>query len=201
MAEWEEKLPPLIREKLARIGKLTPEEKERMEGSEQLNSLLSGFYRGQIGSEDLWRRLKEYKEQGKESLLKEAQMKLVNSISLGNAVADFQKRKEGILAIEALKEDQNTSVLELSLNSLEVLQNRYRDEMQRAYETLKAKVERNPQLRMEQVKQGQTTVIIQLSVEEAVKRNPEWQDFLSRHEKRYGQEFAKAIEGLKTEVK
>ena len=201
MAEWEEKLPPLIREKLARIGKVTPEEKERMKGSEQLDSILSEFYKGQLDSEGLWKRLKEYKEQGKESLLKEAQMKLVNSISLGNAVADFQKRKGGILAIETLKEDQNTSVLELSLNSLEVLQRRYGEEMQRAHNALKAKVERNSQLRMEQVKQGQTTVIIQLSVEEVVKRNPEWQDFLSRHEKRYGQEFAKAIERLKTEVK
>ena len=107
MAEWEEKFPPLIREKLARIGKVTPEEKERMQGSEQLDSILSEFYKGQLDSEGLWKRLKEYKEQGKESLLKEAQMKLVNSISRGNAVADFQKRKGGILAIETLKEDQN----------------------------------------------------------------------------------------------
>jgi len=30
MSEWEEKLPPIMREKLARIGEITPEEKARM---------------------------------------------------------------------------------------------------------------------------------------------------------------------------
>lgn len=201
MAEWEEKLPPLVREKLARIGKPTPEEKEMMKDTEQLNFLLSEFYKGQLDSEGLWERLKGYKDQGKGSLLKEAQIKLIDSLRLGSAPAEFQKRKEGILAIETLKEAPNTSVLEPTLDSIEELQRRYRDEMQQAYNNLRAQVERNPRLRVEQVKQGQTTVIMQLSVDEAVKRNPQWQNFLSQHERRYGQEFAKITERLKMEVK
>jgi hypothetical protein len=200
MGEWEEKLPPIVREKLAKVGEATPEEKERIKDSEKLDSLLATFYKGQLSSEELWTRLKEYKDQGKETLLREAQLKLIDSVSPGIALAELQRRKEGILAIETLKEVPNTSVLELSLNSIEELQRSYRDEMQQVYNNIKAQVERNPQLRMEQVKQGQTTVIRQLSVDEAVKRNPQWQDFLSQHEKRYGQEFTRLIDRLKMAV-
>ena len=201
MAEWQEKLPPIVKERLARIGEATPEEKQRMRDSEQLNSLISEFYRGQLNSEGLWKRLKEYRDKGKGHLLKEAQIKLLDSLSLRSAAAEFQKRRDGILAIETLKEDQNTSILELELNSVEDLQKRYKGEMEQVRNDLKVQVERNPQLRMQQVKQGQTTVIMQLSVDEAVNRSPQWQDFLSKHETRYGQEFAKLIERLKTKLK
>ena len=104
-------------------------------------------------------------------------------------------------AIETLKEDHNASMLELELNSIEDIQKRYRDEMQQYYDNLKVQVERNPQLRIQEVKQGQARMIMQLSVDEAVKRIPQWQDFLSKHEARYGQEFAKLIERLKTKLR
>jgi hypothetical protein len=201
MAQWEEKLPPIIRERLARIGEATPEEKEQMRDSERLNSLLSEFYKGELDSEGLWKRLKRYREQGKGSLLREAQLKLIDSLNLGSAVAEFQKRKEGILATETLKENQNTPMLELHLNSIESLQRRYKDEMEQAYNSLKMQVERNPQLRIQQVKQGQTTIVMQLSVDEAIKINPEWKSFMTEHERRYSQEFAKVIGRLKKEVK
>ena len=201
MAEWQENLPPIVQERLARIGEATPEEKQRMRDSERLDSLISEFYMAQLNSEGLWERLKEYKEEGQGHLLKEAQIKLMDSLNLRSAAAEFQKRRDGILAIETLKEDQNTSMLEPELNSIDDLQKRYRGEMEQVHNSLKAQVESNPQLRMQQMKQGQTTVIMQLSVDEAVKRSPQWQDFLSRHETRYGQEFAKLIERLKTRLK
>jgi hypothetical protein len=201
MPEWEKDLPPIIREKLAKIGKATAEEKEQMRGSEQLDSLLSEFYKGELNSEGLWEGLKEWREQGKGFLLREAQMKLIDSLSLGSAAGEFQRRREGILAIETLKEEQNIPMLELHLNSTENLQRRYKGEMEQAYNNLKMQVERNPQLRMQQVKQGQTTVVMQLTVDEAVKISPEWKSFAAEHERRYGQEFAKTIEKLKKEAK
>lgn len=201
MGDWKNDLPPIVKDKLARIGEATPEEKQRMKDSERLNSLLSEFYRGRLNSEGLWKRIKELRDKGKGHLLNEAQISLIDSLTLRSAAVEFQKRREGMLAIETLKEDQNTSILELELNSIEGLQKRYRDEMQQAYDNLRAQVERNPQLRMQEVKQGQTTVVMQLSVDEAVKRSSQWQDFLSRHETRYGQEFAKLIERLKMKVK
>jgi hypothetical protein len=201
MTEWEEKLPPIVREKLAKVGEPTPEEKEQMKDLEQLNSLLSKFYKGELDPEGLWRRLKEYRGEGKGYLLKEAQIKLMDSLSLGSAPGEFQKRKQGILAVESLKEEQNTPLLELHLNSIEGLQRRHKDEMEQAYNSLKMQVEGNPQLRMQQVKQGQTTIVMQLTVDEAIKINPEWKSFMIEHERRYSQEFAKVIERLKMEAK
>jgi hypothetical protein len=204
MAEWETNLPPIMREKLARIGKITPGEKERIKDLDRMTSLLSQlsqFYKGELSAEGLWKELKDYKDKGKGYLLKEAQVKLIDSLSLGSAEAEFQKRRDGLLAIESLKEHQNTAMLEQSLNSINGLQTKYRDEMEKTYSSLKSQVERNPQLRMHQVKQGQTTVVVQLTVDEAAKISPEWKRFVASHEKRYGQEFAKTMDRLRREAK
>jgi hypothetical protein len=198
MRNWEKALPPIARERLARIGELTREEKEKMIDSEKVNSLLSEFYQGQIDPESLWKRLKE---EGRPSLLREAQIRLVDSLSFGSIPAELQRKRDGILAIETLKEEQNTSIVELNLNLMEDLQKRYRAEIEQAYNGIRAEVERNPQLRVKQVQQGQNTMVVQLSVDEAIKQLPQWRDFLSDQEKRYSQEFAKVMEKLKRELK
>jgi hypothetical protein len=198
MRNWEKDLPPLARERLAKIGGLTPEEEEKMVDSEKVDSLLSEFYQGQIDPESLWQRLKE---EGKPSLLREAQMKLIDSLSFGITPIELQRKKDGILAIETLKEEQNTSIVELNLNLVEDLQKRYRAEIEQAYNGIRAEVEGNPQLRVKQVQQGQSTMLVQLSVDEAIKQLPQWRDFLSDHEKRYSQEFAKVMEKLKRELR
>ena len=198
MAEWEEKLPPIMREKLARIGEVTPEEKESLKEMEQLTSILSEFYKGQLNPEGLWKKLKEYKDKGKGYLLKEAQVKLLDSLTLAGDAVELQKRRRGILAIETIKEDQNTAILEQSLNSIEGLQKRYIEEMEEAYSSLKAQVERNPQLRMQQ---GQNSMVMQLTVEEAIKNSAEWKNFAANQEKGYSQEFTKVVGKLKNELK
>ena len=198
MLNWEKDLSPIARERLARIGELTQEEKERMIDSEKVNSLLSEFYQGQINPESLWKRLKE---EGKPSLLKEAQMRLIDSLSFGSTPAELQRKRDGILAIETLKEAQNTSIVELNLNLVEDLQKRYRAEIEQAYNSIRSEIESNPQLRVKQVQQGQNTMITQLSVDEAIKQLPQWQDFLSNQERRYSQEFTKVMEKLKRELR
>jgi len=198
MENWEKDLPPIARERLARIGELTQEEKEKMLDSEKVDSLLSEFYHGQIDPESLWKRLKE---EGKPSLLREAQVRLADSLSFGSTPEELQKKRDGILAIETLKKRQNTSVIELSLNLLKDLQEKYRAEIEQAYNGIRAEVQRNPQLRVKQVQQGQNTVVVQLTIDEAIKQLPQWQDFLANQERRYSQEFTKVIEKLKRELK
>ncbi|MGB5924517.1 MAG: hypothetical protein WBH01_00230 [Dehalococcoidia bacterium] len=197
MRSWEKDLSPIARERLARIGELTQEEKERMIDSEKVNSLLSEFYQGQLNPESLWKRLKE---EGKPSLLREAQVRLVDSLSFGITPAELQRKREGILAIDTLKEEQNTSVIELNLNRMEELHKRYRAEIEQAYDGIRAEVERNPRLRVKQVQQGQNTMVVQLTVDEAIKQLPQWRVFLSNQEKRYSQEFASIMEKLKREL-
>ena len=198
MRNWNEDLPPLARERLARIGELTAEEKEKMVDDEKVNSLLSEFYLGQIDSDNLWKKLKE---ESKPSLLREAQVRLIDSLSFGSTPIELQRKRDGILAIETLKEEQNTSTVELTLDLMEDLQKRYKAEIEQAYSSIKAEVERNPQLRVKQVQQGQNTMMVQLSIDEAIKQLPQWRDFLSEQEKRYSQEFTKLMEKLKRELK
>ena len=198
MGNWEKDLSPIARERLAKIGELTQEEKERMIDSEKVNSLLSEFYQGQINPESLWKRLKE---EGKPSLLREAQVRLVDSLNFGITPAELQRKRDGILAIETLKKEQNTSIIELNLNLMEGIQKRYRAEIEQAYNSIKAEVERNPRVRVKQVQQGQSTMVIQLTVDEAIKQLPQWRDFPSNQGKRYSQEFASIMEKLKRELR
>jgi len=198
MTDWDKELPPIARERLARIGELSQEEKEKMADSDRVNSLLSEFYQGQIDPESLWKRLKK---EGRPSLLREAQVRLIDSLSFGSTPAELQRRREGILAIETLKEEQNTSIVELNLNLMEDLQKRYGAEVEQAYNSIRAEVERNPQLRVKQIQQGQSTMVVQLSVDEAIKQLPQWKDFLSNQERRYSQEFAEVMDKLKRELK
>lgn len=117
MAKWEEKLPPIMREKLARIGEATPEEKERLRDSERLGSLLSEFYKGLLNVEGLYQRLKEYQNQGKQFLLREAETRLKGSFK-GKGLAINFEDKNGTLTVELLEQEkvkeEEALVLELT---------------------------------------------------------------------------------------
>jgi hypothetical protein len=198
MRNWDEDLPPLARERLAKIGELTAEEREKMIDDEKVDSLLSEFHLGQMDLDRLWEKLKE---ENKPSLLREAQMRLIDSLSFGSTPVELKKKRDGILAVETLKEGQNTSLVELNLNLMEELQKRHKAEVEQAYNSIKAEVERNPQLRMKQFQQGQNAMMVRLGVDEAIKQLPQWREFLAEQEKRYTQEFAKLVEKLKRELR
>ncbi len=185
-------------EKVAEIGELTAEEKEKMKDQEKLTSVLAKFNKGEIDATGLWKVLKE---EGRPSLLGEAQLKLIDSLKLKDSPSEFQRKREGILAIETLKDEQNTPEVELNLNSLQGIQKKYDEEIKRAYDNFKLQVERNPELRTRKIRQEDTTVIVQLSPEEAVEQLPEWKNFLSEHNRKYEQEFEKAIKRLRSIIK
>jgi hypothetical protein len=198
MRDWEKDLSPIARERLARIGELTQEEKQKMLDSEKVDSILSEFYQGQIDPESLWKRLKE---EGRPSLLREAQVRLVDSLTFGITPAELQRKKEAVLAIESLKQEQNTSIIEMNFRRMGDLQNKYRAEIEQAYNGIRVEVEKNPRLRVKQVQQGQDAMVVQLTVDEAIKQLPQWRDFLANQEKRYSLEFARVIEKLRRELK
>jgi hypothetical protein len=198
MRDWEKELSPIARQRLAKIGDLTQEEKQKMIDSEKVDSILSGFYQGQIDPESLWMRLKE---EGKPSLLREAQVRLVDSLNFGITPAELRRKRDAILAIESLKKEQNTSAIELNLRRIEDLQKRHGAEIEQAYNGIRAEVERNPRLRVKQVQQGQNAMVVQLTVDEAIKQLPQWRDFLANQENEYSQEFARVIERLRRELK
>ncbi len=196
----EEKIKTAIEiamEKASMVGELTPEEKEKIENAKKLKPLMAKFYKGKISADGLWKSLKG----SNLSLLKEAQLNLIESIRLENSHAEFEKRKKGILAIEALKENQNMPIVEQNLNFIVDLQKRAKEEKEQAYSSFKTSIERNPQARIRTVNQGQGKAVVKLSVENAIKQSPQWKQFLAEYEKRCSQELAKIIEKLKVNIK
>jgi hypothetical protein len=183
-------------EKAAGIGELTPEEKERIKDQEKVKSILAEFYKGQIDRDGLWQKLKGVKP----FFLKEAQQHLVDSLGLGSIPEEFQLRKDGILAIENLKEKKHIPAIEQALNSIKILQKEYQEGKERAVDELKAAVESNPQLRLQPMRtpDGRTVYQAAVSVDEAVQAR--LSEFLSEHEMRYSQHFNRMIEKLKKEV-
>ncbi|MEW6068022.1 MAG: hypothetical protein AB1610_07010 [Nitrospirota bacterium] len=183
-------------EKAEGIGKLTSEEKEKIRDQETIKSLLSDFYKGKLDRDGLWHKLKG----SSPLLLKEAQQLLVASLRMGNTHEEFQQRKDGILAIETLKDKKRTQVIEQILNSIERLQKEYHTGKKRAVDELKAEIERNPQMRFQPVRSpdGKTVFQASLSVDEAVQTR--LSDYLSEHEKVYTVEFFRMIERLKMEI-
>jgi hypothetical protein len=184
-------------EKAATIGELTPEEKAHLKEQEQLKMLLSEFFKGKLDRDNLWQKLKGKKQ----PLLKEAQLNLIDSLGLGSLYEEFKVRRDGVLAIETLKEKQMTPTIEQMLDSIDILQREYHERKEKIADDLRAEIERNPQLRMQPVRtpDGRSAFQATLSVDEAVQAKlPE---FLTEHENVYNAEFIRMIHRLKQEIR
>jgi len=54
------KLSPLAKQRLAKIGELSDEERGNLKQSQELSSLLSFYFTGKLSVASLWTKLKEY---------------------------------------------------------------------------------------------------------------------------------------------
>ena len=201
MSKWEDELPPRVRERLAQIGDLTVEEKQIMKDMQQLDVLVADYFKGELSGDDFWQKLKEYKTKGGASVLKAAQIKLIDTLRLGSDGEELAKRREGVLAIESLKDGQDMQLYEQGFDAIVGLQQQYASEKQQVYDALKAQVEQDPNLRVQQVQQGGQTVRVQLSVDDAVKMNPQYKSFLVQQDAKYSESFSQLINGFKTSMK
>lgn len=112
---YEEELSPLIKQRLAGIGEVTLEEKDRIAELEKLDSLLKDFYKGELDVLQLWEILKEYEEQGKQFLLREACEKLKKSFKWKGLPIKFHESDSGHLSLE-FNEEQEEEDLVIELN-------------------------------------------------------------------------------------
>jgi hypothetical protein len=183
-------------EKAGNIATFTQEEKARLLDEERLLSVLREFYQGNIDSGGLWQHLKG----SKPFLLREAQLSVINTFGLGSSPEDFRTRTQAILAVETLKDKQNTAMIESELHSLEALLKEYQEMKDRAVEDLKQQIEMHPQMRMRPVRtpDGKTVMQMTVSADEAVKAR--LSEFLSEQEGQFNQEFSFVIENLKNLV-
>lgn len=175
-------LSPLAKERLAKIGALSQQEKETMRRSGELDSVLSQYFKGELSSEDLWKRLKELKEQTGEPITKEAQSKLLDTLRLQMGQGDFDQRRNAILAIETMKTEGKYSSLELVLNSIETLRQKYTQLKEQTYQQLKGAVESQLQAVAQQAMRQGMKIDMESSVDANVKNSPQWKQFISQHE-------------------
>jgi len=168
-----------------------------MRQSNELDSLLSQYFKGELSSEDLWKKLKSLKDQSDETIVKEAQGKLVDTLRLQMKLEDFEQRRSAILALETMKSEGKYSSMELIFNSIEALRQKYTQVKEQAYEQLKAGIE--PQLKAitdQAIKQG-LKIDIDSSLDANIKNSPQWKDFIAQHEKTSGEMFNSYITKLR----
>ena len=100
MADREVELPPMMQERLVKVGKFTAEEKDRMKKLDNLDSLLKEFYKGYLDARDLWERLKEFERQGNPFLLRDADIKLKSSFKWKGLPIEFVEAEDGAISVE-----------------------------------------------------------------------------------------------------
>ncbi|RLC62043.1 MAG: hypothetical protein DRI01_07520 [Chloroflexi bacterium] len=192
---------PLAREKLTRIGELTQEEKVRLKYSQHLASVLSDYFTAKMSPEGLWKELKIQKEEGREFLLREAQLRLIDAINLSGSERDFERQRRGILAVETLKSESSYTNLEQSLDTIQNLLRQYREEKQEAYSTIKRKIEKQVKLAAQQLatqaEAKGASIDIQTSVEATAKASPEWKSFILQHENSFNQKLKDQLTRLR----
>jgi hypothetical protein len=175
------------------FGTLSKEEKEKIKEEDAVKAILGEFFQGRIDSNGLWQRMKEVKR----SLLGTAQMQLIDSLGLGNAQIELQRKKEGILAIETLKEKPKTALIESTLNALDGLMKEYDQMKKDLLDDLRKQIEANPQMRMRPVKtqDGKTAMKLTASVDETAQAR--FAEALSAHDAEFRNKFSELIEELK----
>lgn len=180
-------------EKAEKLDRLSSEEIQKIKEEEKIKTLLSKFYLGKIRTNDLWEKL----QGSSPSLLKNAQIILINSLNFNNNPHELKLRKEGILALESLKKNNNISILENLLTQLNNLKNEFVKNIKYMEEKAKAELEKDPQSRLKTIRQGDKLIVMQLSVEEALQQNSHWKDFLHQQEEKYYQQFERLREKIK----
>ena len=175
---------------------LTKKEKEQFELKKKIDPVISRFFKGELDPEKLWKELKEEKK----AILIQFQARLIETITITLSREEIIRRKMEVLALEHLKKNPDTAYVEKLLNSLEDMSKNYLKEKQDFYNQLKTHIENNPNLLIRQINSGGKKMAVRISVEEAISKSQDWQDFLSDHEERYTSQFSDYLRQIKEEL-
>lgn len=172
-------------EKSKKINKLSPQELSEIKQEKKIDSILAKYYKNQIKSDELWKNLKGFSNK----LLIKAQNNFIQSLTFQSNDYEIEKRKNGILAIENLKENNQSSNIEVYLEQLKNLRDEFQKNKKKIIENLKEELERDPQKRLQTFQQGNQIVVKQLSLEEALEQNKQLKQNLDHFEKQLKEKF------------
>ena len=187
-------LSPLAKERLARIGNLSPEESKLLELNRKLESLLSQYFTDTITSEDLWKKVKEQEDI---TIPAQAQVKLLDSLRLQMSNDDLKQRRIAILALETIKNEQKYVEIETHFNSIESIRIKYTQSKEQGFEQLKSGMEPQLQAAMQQAGRQSVNVDISRSLEANVRNSQQWKSFISELETNAEAMFSELIDRMK----
>ncbi len=179
-------LSPLARERLERIGKLSPEEQRKLTDEREIEDLLAPFFAGTSNADDLWQQVKD-RTQKDPDFLRRTQSRLLDSIRLNTSDIDLKRYSDAVLGLETLKDSSSYSTIEMLQGSIASLRQRYAEMRQQAYEQLRRQVDQQVRAQSEQARQQGLLMDTEASVEASIKAMPEWRDFISKQEASAGQ--------------
>jgi len=169
-------------------------EADEFDKTGELKPLLANFFKDKISTEDLWEKLKaEYDSEHYGC----AQEIIVDSLGLRTTDEQLKKRKEGILAIESLKEEQNSSRIEQYMNNVSKLIKQYEQEREQMEEQIKQRMEQDAQAQMRpvQTEDGRTVMKLESGVDNDTKQ--QFNKMIAQFEEKYSMKFNQYIEKLK----
>lgn len=193
-------LPPIARERLARAGELSASEREQIKLGEALTALLSDFFTHKLDAEGLWMALKKYWDNGKTSVVKETQLRLIHTLSLGGSDPDNERYCGTVLSLETIKTPNRYTDLEYELDSLKKLRQQYQQEKSRKFSGIKDNLREQVKaaaLKMASQQKNNASVDIESSLEATVRSSPQWREFDLNFEKIYSQKLDTLLTKLK----
>ncbi len=183
---------------MERAKKLSEEDENegsgrKLEVREELKPLMTKYFREEIDANELWEELKEKDK----NYLAQAQEMIVESLGLRTNEKAFSKRKEGILAIENLKEQPSSSIVEQILAKINELQSRYKDKRESMEKSFEERMEQQAEMQMKPVQtdDGRTVMKLDSGIDEESRKQMKQQ--LTQLEEQSEQMFNSLIEDLK----
>lgn len=153
----------------------------KIKQQEKIDNILAKYYKDQIESDDLWQHLKDVSNQ----FLVMAQNNFLQSLTFHSNDYEVKKRKDGILAIENLKKNNQSANIELYFEQLKNIQDEFQKNKEQVLKNLREELEKDPQKRLQTVQQGNQIVVKQLSLEEALEQNQQLKQKLNQLEEQF----------------
>ncbi|MGE4412217.1 MAG: hypothetical protein AB7E45_00800 [Candidatus Caldatribacteriota bacterium] len=172
--------------------KLSAQEIAEIKQQEKISSILAKYYKNQIEPDELWHHFKGIPLK----YLIEAQNSFIKSLTFQSNDYDFEKRKKGVLAIENLKESNQSSNIEYYFEQLSKMQREFQKSKEQLIDYVREDLKRNPQKKLQTFQQGNQIIIKELSVEEVLEQDRVLKQKLNQMEKQYKEKFNQSKEKL-----
>ena len=179
-------------EKSKNIDKLSPQEMNKIKQQEKIDNILAKYYKDKIESDDLWQHLKDVSNQ----FLVMAQNNFLQSLTFQSNDYEVKKRKDGIMAIENLKKNNQSANIELYLEQLKNIHDEFQKNREQVLKNLREELEKDPQKRLQTIQQGNQIVVKQLSLEEALEQNQQLKQKLNQLNEQFKRKYNMVKEKL-----